>query len=248
MIGSVVRAVKIVNCFTDYDCVLGITQLAHLVGLAPSSVHHIVDSLCSEGVLQRLPNNKYTLGFKVVEWGIQCLNVHPVTQVSSEPMKNLMKQFNETVHLAIYDPQHGEMVYLQKFECTRSLRISTQIGARQPSHSTSLGKVYLAYGPKSLAFHTAEFLTPRTRNTIVDREQFLKELETIRIRGYAIDNEEGEEGVFCVGAPILTHKGKPMGAVSLAGPVKRINCPQTLPKIILGVMECARTISSSLTV
>lgn len=248
MIGAIVHAVQVINSFTDDAPVLGITQIAQNVGMAPSSIHHIVDTLCVEGILQRLPNNKYTLGFKMVEWGTLSLQAHPVTRISGAPMKKLMEQFNETVHLAAYDPQDRSMVYLQKFECNRSLRISTRVGARQPSHCTSLGKAYLAFAPQSLALSVAQHLCSQTSHSIVHPEQFITDLQAIRLRGYAIDNEEGEDGVFCVGAPILTANGKPLAAVSLAGPAKRINTPHTLPQIITGVLRCAHVISQYLIV
>jgi IclR family acetate operon transcriptional repressor len=111
-------------------------------------------------------------------------------------------------------------------ESRRGLRMSARAGARDPLHSTSLGKAILAFTPAAKRASLIDAALPLARltpNTIVELPGLLADLAAARERGYAIDNQENEIGAICVGAPILNGEGEAIAGVSVSGPASRLD-------------------------
>jgi DNA-binding IclR family transcriptional regulator len=137
-------------------------------------------------------------------------------------MKRLRERFNETVNLGVLSG--GEVFYLDVVESERSLRMQSSVGATDPLHSTALGKIFLAFRPTGqLETLLPQTLPGITKNTIVDREALLEQLEMIRTTGYAIEIGENEEGSYCIAAPIRDHRDIAIAAMSLSAPISRFD-------------------------
>ncbi|MBN6185425.1 IclR family transcriptional regulator [Aneurinibacillus sp. BA2021] len=222
MIGSVRHAINIINCFSTKTTELGISELAAKLSMNRSTVHHLVSTLHQEGVLTKTANRKYRPGTQLLNWGNLVNEQYKSFFPANPVMEGLVKRSNETVHLAILENE--SMSYLIKKEPYKSLRLPTGIGTQQPLYCTALGKTLLAYqSPKFIEKILAKGLEKRTENTIVTREALLQELEQIRRQGYAIDNEEFEEGLFCIAAPVRDYLGNVVCALSVSGPEIRMN-------------------------
>jgi DNA-binding IclR family transcriptional regulator len=137
--------------------------------------------------------------------------------------KELVKQYNETVHLGVLE--EGEVLYLAKEESSQTIRMISYIGKRAPLHCTALGKVLLAYiSEEERKKILEEKELPRlTKNTITDKRELEKELDKIREQDFALDREENEKDVRCIGAPIRNYKGKVIAAISISSPIFRID-------------------------
>jgi DNA-binding IclR family transcriptional regulator len=122
--------------------------------------------------------------------------------------------------------------------------MSSGLGSRAPAHCTSVGKALLAYQPAETVNAVIENGLKRfTPNTITDAELLRQELATIRARGYAIDDEEIEEGLRCVAAPIRDHTGQVISAISVAAPVQRMskkNVQTTIPSVVAAANAISR--------
>lgn len=132
-------------------------------------------------------------------------------------MEDLAKASGETVHLAILD--RHEIMYIDKIDSQQPVRMASFVGSRAPIHSTSVGKVMLAYQPEvqwSEYINNAG-LTACTAQTITDPTVFVDHLRQVREQGYAIDRLENEDGICCVAAPIYNHLGKVVAAISITG-------------------------------
>ena len=128
----------------------------------------------------------------------------------------------ETVHLAV--PSGGEVVYIAKVESTHAIRMYSHIGARLPMACTALGKAILAFLPLDRARTIlARPFRARAPNTLIQPSAMAKELELVRDRGFAVDDEENEVGVCCVGAPIFDYTSEVIAAVSVSGPISRMS-------------------------
>jgi DNA-binding IclR family transcriptional regulator len=151
----------------------------------------------------------------------------------------------ETVHLSIL--QKTSIVYLDKVEPNRRVCMSSKIGTSNPVHCTAMGKAMLAFQSvetieQTIAkMHFARY----TGKTLCSRETLLKYLERVRRRGYAIDDEEIELGVRCIGAPIFSEDRRVVAAVSVSGPTSRITA-QSVPEIAQRLLRCCSDISASL--
>ena len=133
-----------------------------------------------------------------------------------------MLETSETVHLCILDD--SEVVYLDKVEPARSVRMASSVGRRNPAYCTAVGKAMMAYLPDAQveAIVRKQGLRAMTANTITSFVELKKELNAIRSRGYAIDNEEIEEGVRCVGCVVRNFSGEPLAAISISAPAFRL--------------------------
>jgi DNA-binding IclR family transcriptional regulator len=160
-------------------------------------------------------------------------------------LRALVDRTQLTAHLAVLD--HGEAVYIEKVDAPGFIKMDTWVGRRMCVHSTSVGKALVAYLPKSEveALVHRHSLTRRTPNTITSLHRFLAELERVRARGYALDDEENNLGARCMAAPVLDGLGGVAAAVGLSGTTGQID-ESTLPKLVGLVTDCARKIGRML--
>ncbi len=200
--------------------------LSKALGMSLPNVYKYLSTLESLGVLMKKDDRKYVGGFKLLEYGSAVLRNLDVREIAHPHLVDLLAKTDQTVHMVVKDGFEG--VYVEKLESARSLPMVSRIGMRIPLYCTAVGKSILSYLPKREMeeyFSSVKF-EKRTEHTIVDPTELLKELEKTRIKGYAVDREENELGVACVGAPILNHDGYPVAGVSISGVAKRV-----LPKI-----------------
>jgi DNA-binding IclR family transcriptional regulator len=141
----------------------------------------------------------------------------------------------------------ARVIYIDKIEPARSVRMITRVGASNPVHCTSVGKAILAFLPEDRANEVVR----RTRferfthRTIASAEALRAEMEKTRRRGYAVDDEEFEEGLRCIAVPLLDAQRLPVAAVSISGPSFRVTA-QKLPSIANQLLQCVRGISADM--
>jgi len=141
-------------------------------------------------------------------------------------LKELVNQCNETVHLGVLE--EGEVLYIAKEESSQTIRMISYVGRRAPLHCTALGKVLLAYlaEEKRKKILGQKELLRFTKKTITDRKELEKELNKVKKQGFALDREENEKDVRCIAAPIKSYQGGVIAAISISGPVYRIDINQ----------------------
>jgi IclR family transcriptional regulator, KDG regulon repressor len=242
-IQSIERAVSILNAFSAEEPELGVTDLADRLGLHKSTVHRFLVNLEAAGLVERNRHTaRYRLGLRIFELGGLVLQQMNLWDEALPFLEGLVRDSGETGHLAVLDG--GEAVYIEKVEARRALRIPSAIGRGYPAHATSLGKILLAHLADDAR---AEIIAERglsrcTPKTITDAERLDSELDQIRRQGFAVDEEEYEEGLRCIGAPILGHTGQVVAAIGIGGPVTRVT-PQRVGELAELVMSAAGSLS-----
>jgi len=228
-LSSVANALRLVKAFSDDDHELGISGLAKRLGLAKSTVHRLATTLVGEGMLeQSAEDGKYRLGLALFELGAMVRRRMDFTASARPFLRMLMEKTGETAHLAILD--HGSVLYLITHESQQAIRSSFNVGTRSPAHSTAIGKALLAFQPEeAVQAVIARGLHPSTPNTLTDARTLRREMEAVRMRGYAIDDEESEIGLRSIAAPIRSDSGSVIAGISISGPVHR-----TTRKTLLG--------------
>jgi IclR family acetate operon transcriptional repressor len=193
------------------------------VGLSRSSAYRIVDRLRAAGYLQesRVPG-AVRLGPLAVRIGLAALNAMGIMDVAPRRLFELAQDAGETVNLAV--PQRDEMVYVYQAEGPGAVKVTAHLGTRRPLNCSALGKAYLAsLPPDELDARLRRLeLVGLTASSIVDAGAFGREVAATRARGYAIDREEAEDGVACVGAAVRDYTGRPVAAISVAGAAERM--------------------------
>lgn len=223
LIGSVQRALDILNIFEARSPELGTTEIAEAISLPKSTAAGLIHTLEVNGYLeQNTENRKYRLGYKLAERAGLFLNQYDLRQVAAPYLHALLEECNESVNLALR--RGSDMVYIERMHGTNMLGFRSEIGKRERVHSTALGKAYLAYLSRDEIqdFTAHHEFTPLTQNTITNVELFAADLACVRQRGYAIDDEENELGGRCVAAPILDFDSRPVAAISISVPLQRM--------------------------
>lgn len=243
VIGSVQRALDILNLFNNQSGELGVTEIAKLLELHKSTVSGLVYTLENNGYLEQNPDNrKYRLGLKLLERASTLLNQIEIRQVAAPFLQQLRDWSQESINLAIRD--EGQVVYVERLLSEQTLGLRSEVGKRADVHSTALGKAMLACLPHDEARQilSSYDLSRYTQNTLTEVDAVMYDLDRTRERGFAIDDEEYELGGRCVSAPILNHLGEPVAAVSISVPLPRIP-PERVPYFGKKVKEIAAQIS-----
>lgn len=245
-VNSVDRALVILEYLGTQTKEVGVRELGQAIGLSKSSVHRILQTLRARGFVKWNPDNaRYSLGMRAFEVGCGILRSMEAHAVAKPHLEQLVNSLGETAFLGVIDD--AELVYIDKLDGRRSVRMFADIGARRPLHSTAIGKALLAHLDRAELDRilAAKPLARLTKNTITDTETLRTELEKIRRQGYAEDNEETEEGLYCVGAALFNYSGRPVAAISVAVP-KIGQQSVNKEKIIKQVVSAAQEISAKL--
>jgi DNA-binding IclR family transcriptional regulator len=244
LIQSVIRTLKILNCF-EQDKELQIAEISNRVGIGKSTAHHLLMTLKEMHFVKQDSRTKaYSLGIQVFKLGYAYFHQMDLVKAARPFLQVLADRTHETVHLA--ELLGDEVLYLDKIESLQSILMRSRIGTTKPAYCTGLGKALLAWQKEDVLRQMVERtgLQGYTDKTIVDKNRLLEELGECRRRGYSIDDEEIEIGLFCVAAPIFDISGNVVAAVSISCPKHRIE--GRLDELISLVIHAARNISGQL--
>jgi DNA-binding IclR family transcriptional regulator len=240
------RVVDILEAFPRLGPELGVSDVSRALDLKKATTHRLLASLLRRGLVAQDPvTRRYRLGIKLWELGVLATSQVDWVDRVKPYLRELAEATGETTHLAILND--GQVLYVDKVESSRSLRMPSQVGRRLPVHCTGVGKALVAFLPPDVFAATVSTvgLPAFTPNTITELRALQAELARVRERGYAVDHEEIEEGLVCIAAPIRDHTRHVVAAVSAAGPASRLR-PETIPGHAQVVVETASRISEAL--
>jgi DNA-binding IclR family transcriptional regulator len=243
---SLDRAVAVLELLGESEGPLGLADVCERMALHKSTAHRALMVLERCGLIERTPENRFRLGLKLYELGSRAVEQIDLRARVHPWFRRLSAQVGETIHLGVL--QKTSVVYLDKVEPNnRRTWLASRVGASNPVYCTAMGKAMLAFLPDEEAADIIGKIrfVRFTHRTLMTPEALLRSLDRVRRRGYAIDDQEVEDGVRCIGAPILSESGHPMAAVSVSGPTSRIT-QQSVPGIAEHLVRCCREISASL--
>lgn len=245
-IGSVEKALKIFEYVISKKNGARIQDIAQHMNLSPPAVYKHLETLVNCGYVYKEPQtHKYIASYKIVELSSIVLRNVQVREIAHPFLVDLMEKTGMTVHFAIKDGDEG--VYVDKIESARTIPTISRIGMRMRLYSTGFGKAILAFMPSEElnSYLSRVKLVKHTHNTITDPDRLIHELSLIRQKGYAIDNEENEHGVKCVGAPVFDYTGNVIGGISVTAAATSFS-EQTIVVVAMEVMRTAHEISKKL--
>lgn len=246
LIKSLDRAIDILELVIEEESGLGVTEISRKLDIHKSTVYRLLDTLKYRGYLEKNKDNqKYRAGINLFELSSKVLNDIDSRMRVRPYLEEIMDKTKETIHLGILDS--GEVIYLDKVESTATIRMYSHVGKRVPAHSTSLGKAILAHLPekKVKSILKEKGMEAKTKNTITDLDEFLAHLEKVRKQGYSVDDEEQEEDIRCIAAPIFNHRGKIVAAFSISAPKSRME-QERMDRLSELVVEYSEKMSRSL--
>ncbi|SMO53395.1 HTH-type transcriptional regulator BhcR [Paracoccus laeviglucosivorans] len=202
---------------------LTLTEIAHKLELAPSTVHRVLTTLAARGVAE---SDGATQGWHVgptaFRHGSAFMRRSGLVERAQPVLRRLMEITGETANLGILN---GDAVlFLSQAETHETIRAFFPPGTRSALHASGIGKALLAHArPHDLRRMIRGLKLERfTPQTLADAEALGSDLVSTRLRGYALDNEERAAGMRCIAAPIFDLSGRAAAGISVSGPVHRM--------------------------
>jgi IclR family transcriptional regulator, acetate operon repressor len=217
---TVDRALRILSVISGAPRGLSLDQLAETLDFPKSSLHRTLAALkYRKYVSQPESGGPYLLGTELLAAAFRFSDMLDIRALVRPYLVRLTAELNETTHMAVLDG--AEVIYYDKVESSHSIKLSSVIGGRNPAHCTAVGKVLLAwtYPTTEAVLAWAAQRAPlelRTQRTITSPQRLAEELALVREHGYAVDFEENEVSVRCVGAPVFLGRAIPAAAISVA--------------------------------
>lgn len=243
-IKSTVKTLKVLKLFSMQKSIWSVQEIVEALGYHKSSIQRIVTTLEAEGFLARVAKGKgrYRLGPVVLFLGGLAKLSSDLRSIAQPVLSHLVERVQETAYLCVVDGHQS--LYIEKVECLQPIRIVHALGKRNPLHCTGVGKALLSGMSQEQIERliAEEGLKAYTPNTITSPQRLLEEIETVRARGVAYDNEELDSGVRCVAAPIFDQEGKVAAAISVSGPTQRLT-PEKMAGLEAQVKAAAAEIS-----
>jgi DNA-binding IclR family transcriptional regulator len=240
------RALGILDLLADESPELGPSEVSERTGLHKSTVHRLLQVLERHRLIEKkAQNGKYRLGLKLFELGSKAVAQINLRECALPYLERLVLETGETAHICVLDGDR--MLSIANVESPRTLRTPSTVGRRTPLHCTSVGKALLAFLPEDEQNELIKKLelTAYTRHTLTKPARLKAELKLIRQLGYAMDDEEIEEGLRCIGAPVMDHSGRVVAAMSIAGPAFRLT-ENRIPAVARSVIRAANELSIEL--
>lgn len=239
------KAIAILDLLARSDKPLGITELHANLNIAKATIFTILVTLEHHQIIRRAGAGGYAIGPRLYELGNAFVGNLDIVQIAQPHLADLMARTELTTNLAMLD--RGEVLIVDRLEPPSFIRFWTFPGLRIPIHTCALGKAIAAYLPASQVEEIVEWrgMVRYTEKTITSLPELKKALEAVRARGYAIEDEEGELNVGCIGAPIFDASRRVVAAVSVTGLISRLR-PWPAPELGATVRSAADRISLSL--
>jgi len=233
------KTLDILETIKSRETGLKLAELARAVELPKATVYRILTTLEGRGYLDRAADGSYRMAKKMFELQRNESLEQVLSRAAQPVMQRLVDSTKETVNLGILDG--GEVVVINTVESPQAVRMSSKIGNRRHLHSTALGKVFLSGLPEKefLRLIRMKGLPKLTDTTITTIDGLRSEIERVRHQGWAMDNQENESEGRCIGAPVTGDGGRVVAALSISGPVFRMDVTRARKLVAELTASCA---------
>ncbi len=231
--------------FRDHR-LIGVAQASETLGVGRSTAHRLLAMLQSRELIQQDPATKaYMSGPALVDIGLSIVRQMDIRQHLRPFLEQLSTTLGETVHLMILEETSA--LFLDSVESSKALRTSSRVGRAYPAHTTSGGKALLAELPPTrlLELYPSDRLPRLTPSSITTRARLMRELEQVRVQGYATNRSESEPDIAAVAVVVRNAFGKPQGAIAVSAPLLRL-AEQRVPSVAKTIAAVVQQASSQL--
>ncbi|MFC4993967.1 IclR family transcriptional regulator [Rubritalea tangerina] len=240
-IPSIANTCSIFQLLTTSKKAMSSSAIANELNLPRTSVYRILQTLESEGMVQKI-NNAYIMGHRLINLGFQVTSHIPERQLCVPILQELTNQTQESSHFAVLSDTNSLLI--EVCDSPQALRVASRPGTLADIHCSASGKCFLAFAPEQVASDLMDRITftQRTNNTHINKASLMNELPTVRRLGYALDNIEYHENVRCIAAPVFNGLGQVSGAIGITASTNRF--PKSrIPEMSKQVLAAAEQLS-----
>ncbi|MEM7709501.1 MAG: HTH-type transcriptional regulator BhcR [Pseudomonadota bacterium] len=220
------RAMHVLSALSQLESAT-LTNLAEVTGDPTASVYRVLVTLQAHGIVELDPSDQtWHVGPGAFQIGSAFLRRTSLIDRAREPMRDLMEATGETANLGIH--RGGEVLFVSQIETHAPIRAFFPPGTRADLHASGIGKVLLAAMSQARRATLLPATLPGyTARTIADHDALEADLAMIAARGYALDDEERNEGMRCIAAPVRNLHGEVIAGLSISGPTARVTRERT---------------------
>ncbi|MDF1555687.1 MAG: IclR family transcriptional regulator [Deferrisomatales bacterium] len=247
IIQSVTNAFDLLEEYRGEETELGVTELSKRLGLHKNNVFRLLATLESRGYMeQNKVTGNYRLGLRVLELGQVFIKHMGLVKMARPILEEISEKCNETAYLGVI--RDDRVVYVDVVEATRPVRVVSRVGVGLPVYCSGVGKAQIAFESVDEVDRVlAETPLKRyTEHTLKDRDALMTQLEQVRMQGYALDDEEFDEGIRCVGVPVRDYTRRVIAGISVSGPAYRFTDKRLEEELIPLAVEAGKRLSSRL--
>lgn len=222
------RFLKIIELLEN-DNNLRLQDISNILNINKSTAHRFLKVMLENDLVKKNESSgRYSLGLRFLNIATKIIDSINVREIAHLYLIELENVTGETIHLTTFDGKN--VVYIDKIESNKPIRMYSKIGNIAPIHCTAAGKVILAFQKKEKIdeiIKKVDFVR-YTKNTITDEKEFRNCLEVVRKHSYAVDDCEHEESICCIAAPIRDYSKRTNSAVSISAVVSRMSFSELL--------------------
>jgi len=238
-LSSVAAAIRLLKVFDEDNAELGISTLSRQLKASKSTVHRLATTLLAEGLLEQDPvTERYRLGLGLFSLGALVRKRLSVTSVAKDLLTDLRDEVRENVELAVL--KGDSITYIYDFESPEAVRLRPRLGMSSLAIDSVLGMVMIAFQREERIKEMLNGTSPRL--SAARRKELYKEIEKIRIDGFAAEEENAKLGAICVSAPVRNADGSVSSAIGVTVPDQRVNA-QRIEILSRRIVETAQAIS-----
>lgn len=250
IINSLVKALKILECFSIETKELRLTDIAKMLDMPKSTASNLIYTMESMGYIeQNKDNGKFKLGTKLFILG-KAFEYHTdIIEIARPYMEKLRNKFNENIQLSMPYDENGivEGICVEKAREFNTVSVNSRVGGKIPLHCTASRKLFLSSMDNETLYKTLDKieLFKRTENTITDKNVLKEDILRVKNQGYAMAIEEGELGITSIAVPIYEYNSQFIASLSIAAPSVRLS-GEIGCEIINDLLKLAKDISEKL--
>ncbi|MDI9596415.1 MAG: IclR family transcriptional regulator [Atribacterota bacterium] len=223
---SVEKTIKILDCLSDAERSLGVTEISSLLSIPKSTVHRILTTLLNHSIVTRdSDTSKYRLGVQILKYANSFYDSFDFRQYSKNILKAVCMETHLTTFLCIW--QNDNVICIDSINLTNKTnthQLFVEVGKTMPFHCAASAKILLAFQSLNKISNIIKNnnLDGYTSKTITDSGKLIKHLELIRTQGYAICDEELEEGIRAISVPVKDLNGQAIASITITGLISRV--------------------------
>lgn len=243
---AVTRTMQLLEALVGAPDGMGVMELATALDIHKADVSRILSTLEEAGyVLRNLDTGRYSVSFKFVAMALRYKDHTQLEDIVHPVLVELVQEIGESVQFAI--EQNRQLIYVDKVEGIKPLRVASMLGQMAPLHATAAGKVWLASLPDEqvAALMQERGMRAITEHTITTLDGLLRELAVVRQQGYAVSREEVNRTVFGLAAPVRDRRGQVRAAVVATIPMYEAT-EERIEVVKSGVLRAASKLSERL--
>lgn len=240
---SFARGLEVIRSFSADRPVQTLSEVAAQTGLTRAGARRILLTLQTLGYVACADGKHFELTPRILDLGFAYLSSQPLWNLAMPAMETLSEAVQESCSAGVLDGL--EVVYVVRVHAHKIMSTNLGVGSRLPAFWTSMGRVLLAGlpQPQLQALLASCPREPFTRYTLIEDADLLAAIEVVRRQGWALINQELEEGLISVAAPLHNAQGQCVGAINVSGQANRTNAQEMQARIVPHLLRAAQTIS-----